>query len=130
MPWYDGIGSSFWKLEQVNGTCDNSTLNYAPAPNDTDLYDPGSCCIEGGKPLNAYWLYSFILPLNAGGCPIFLQDWCGSIPGLTSAQLVIGFILIVTGYPMGSAMSNAIYSKVIGPHPQVFIHYLIRFKYF
>ena len=127
MPWYDGIGSSFWKLEQVNGTCDNSTLNYAPAPNDTDLYDPGSCCIEGGnasiKCLLAVLIYIYLL--NAGGCPIFLQDWCGFIPGLTSAQLVIGFILIVTGYPMGSAMSNAIFSKVIGPHPQVIIFFNI-----
>lgn len=67
-------------------------------------------------------IWSFIF---AGGCPIFLQDWCGFIPGLTSVQLVLGFILIVTGYPMGSAMSNAIFSKVIGPHPQVKIKLIL-----
>ena len=61
--------------------------------------------------------------LWSGGCPIYKQDWCGYLPGIHSIQMILGFLFIVTGYPMGSAMSNAIYSKVIGPHPQVLINW-------
>ena len=49
MPWSaDEIDVSFWKVELINGTCDNSTLHYAPSPIDNDLYNNTSCCIEGG----------------------------------------------------------------------------------
>ena len=53
-----------------------------------------------------------------GGCPIEDQPWCGYTPAIHQAQLVVGFFLIATGFPMGAAMTNAIFSKLIGPFPQ------------
>jgi hypothetical protein len=34
--------------------------------------------------------------------------------------MITGFALIVTGFPMGASMGNAIFSKILGPFPQVF----------
>ncbi|KAK4005975.1 hypothetical protein OUZ56_011106 [Daphnia magna] len=55
---------------------------------------------------------------NVSGCPIDLQPWCGYTSAIRWQQLIAGFILIVTGFPMGAAMTNAIFSKIIGPFPQ------------
>lgn len=33
--------------------------------------------------------------------------------------MIAGFALIVTGFPMGASMGNAIFSKILGPFPQV-----------
>ena len=52
------------------------------------------------------------------GCPVAEQSWCETIPPLTGVQMIVGFALIFSGYPLGSSMSNAIFSKIIGPHPQ------------
>ncbi|KZS08980.1 Major facilitator superfamily domain-containing protein 8 [Daphnia magna] len=67
------------------------------------------------------WL-SVPMPVSSnnvsGGCPIDLQPWCGYTSAIRWQQLIAGFILIVTGFPMGAAMTNAIFSKIIGPFPQ------------
>ncbi|XP_057380716.1 major facilitator superfamily domain-containing protein 8-like [Daphnia carinata] len=70
---------------------------------------------------NYGWLSAPIpVSLNniSGGCPIDLQPWCGYTSAIRWQQLIAGFILIVTGFPMGAAMTNAIFSKIIGPFPQ------------
>jgi hypothetical protein len=41
------------------------------------------------------------------------------LPAITSGQMITGFALIVTGFPMGASMGNAIFSKILGPFPQV-----------
>ncbi|EFX78855.1 hypothetical protein DAPPUDRAFT_53149 [Daphnia pulex] len=53
-----------------------------------------------------------------GGCPIDVQPWCGYTSAIRPEQLIAGFVLIVTGFPMGAAMTNSIFSKIIGPYPQ------------
>jgi hypothetical protein len=63
---------------------------------------------------------SFIVRyINEGGCPIDVQPWCGYTSAIRAEQLIAGFVLIVTGFPMGAAMTNSIFSKIIGPFPQV-----------
>ncbi len=70
-------------------------------------------------PPNIGWLKAVEDEDLPGGCPIDVQPWCGYTPGIRKEQLIAGFVLIVTGFPMGAAMTNAIYSKIIGPFPQV-----------
>ena len=126
MAWdgWESIGQLQFEDIYSNGTCDNSTLHFVPSPIDNDLYNNTPCCIEKSKKSSSYiQIYHTIIHfLWSGGCPIYKQDWCGYLPGIHSIQMILGFLFIVTGYPMGSAMSNAIYSKVIGPHPQVLIN--------
>ncbi|EFX78858.1 hypothetical protein DAPPUDRAFT_305114 [Daphnia pulex] len=52
------------------------------------------------------------------GCPNCAQPWCETLPAITSGQMITGFALIVTGFPMGASMGNAIFSKILGPFPQ------------
>lgn len=40
-------------------------------------------------------------------------------PIVTLAQLIIGFFFIVAGYTVSNLMSFTIYSKMLGPWPQV-----------
>jgi len=53
-----------------------------------------------------------------GGCPADTQPWCLYTPGVTLTQFIIGFFLIVTGYPFANAISNSLFSKILGPYPQ------------
>ena len=47
------------------------------------------------------------------------QLWCNDTVRTEPAQMIVGFLLICTGYPLGLALSNSIFSKVLGPIPQV-----------
>jgi ceroid-lipofuscinosis MFS transporter 7 len=63
------------------------------------------------------------------GCPLD-YDWCYYTPIVRFFQFILGFIFLVCGYSMTNVMSFAIYSKLLGPKPQVFIlvSFLIRIK--
>lgn len=52
------------------------------------------------------------------GCPTS-QEWCEYTPGMTIFQFVLGYILTVLGYPIGVTLIQTIFSKILGPRPQV-----------
>lgn len=51
------------------------------------------------------------------GCPLN-QDWCNGTPQLPVIQLVFAFVITMAGYPVVQALTQSIYSKMIGPRPQ------------
>ncbi|XP_068240919.1 major facilitator superfamily domain-containing protein 8-like [Palaemon carinicauda] len=59
-------------------------------------------------------------PINCSdfGCPYDEQPWCEYTPQLPIPQLVIAFLIIMSGYPVCQTISQAIYSKMLGPRPQ------------
>lgn len=77
----------------------NSTCRPVQSFNDTCSYN-ATCCIPDA------------------GCPNCDQPWCETLPAITSGQMITGFALIVTGFPMGASMGNAVFSKILGPFPQ------------
>lgn len=67
---------------------------------------------------------------DTAGCPNCAQPWCETLPAITSGQMITGFALIVTGFPMGASMGNAIFSKILGPFPQVCLTLIISVIYY
>lgn len=63
------------------------------------------------------------------GCP-WNYAWCSYVPVIHLAQYFGATVLISIGYPMCNMLSYTIYSKVLGPRPQVipyFYYLLLRF---
>lgn len=54
------------------------------------------------------------------GCPI-TQDWCKTTPKLGIPEFILGYLLTTIGYPIGLTLIQTIFSKVLGPRPQVVI---------
>lgn len=52
------------------------------------------------------------------GCPADAQPWCLTTPVLTVEQFLIGILLTSIGWPIGLALIQAQFSKVLGPRPQ------------
>ena len=52
------------------------------------------------------------------GCPIG-QAWCFYTPMIHLAQFLTSAVLIGIGYPSCNVMSYTLYSKILGPKPQV-----------
>lgn len=52
------------------------------------------------------------------GCP-YEQTWCQYTPTIYLAQYLSSDILIGAGYPACNVMSYTLYSKILGPKPQV-----------
>lgn len=52
------------------------------------------------------------------GCPSD-QIWCQYTPVIHLAQYLTSNILIGVGYPVCNVMSYTLYSKILGPKPQV-----------
>lgn len=59
---------------------------------------------------------------EATGCPS-IQSWCSYTPVIHLGQYITSDILIGLGYPACNVMSYTLYSKILGPKPQV------RFKF-
>lgn len=55
---------------------------------------------------------------EAVGCPYY-YDWCMYTPVIYLWQFLLGTFFVAVGYPTCSVMSYAIYSKILGPKPQV-----------
>jgi hypothetical protein len=55
------------------------------------------------------------------GCPS-VQRWCYYIPAMTVTQFLLGYAFISVGYPIGVTLIQTIFSKVLGPRPQVSSH--------
>lgn len=54
-----------------------------------------------------------------GGCPQEEQPWCAESRGMTVAQFLLGYACISVGYSLGVTLIQTIFSKVLGPRPQV-----------
>ena len=50
------------------------------------------------------------------GCP---YDWCYDIPKISVEQFMIGYVFALIGYPFCMALCGSLFSKVLGPIPQV-----------
>lgn len=55
------------------------------------------------------------------GCPIE-QAWCLYTPVIHLAQFLTAAVLVGLGYPACNVMSYTLYSKILGPKPQVTQH--------
>ncbi|CAH0682898.1 unnamed protein product [Spodoptera exigua] len=64
-----------------------------------------------------------LAPANAteagGGCPQATQPWCATSRGLTLPQFLAGYACVSVGYSLGVTLIQTIFSKVLGPRPQV-----------
>lgn len=56
--------------------------------------------------------------LEPTGCP-YDQTWCQYTPAIHLAQYITSDFLIGVGYPACNVMSYTLYSKILGPKPQV-----------
>jgi len=81
--------------------------------------------------LNCFWFYYFVPELTftngtalhnevhgGGGCP-YQYKWCQTIPKISFWQFLTGATLVGVGYPIAAVLLSTLYSKVIGPFPQV-----------
>lgn len=55
------------------------------------------------------------------GCPE-QQKWCFEMPALNPFIVAVGYALCTLGFPFCIALSQTIFSKMIGPRPQVVFH--------
>lgn len=102
-------------------------------------YTRDTGCWISADDLRLYLLYCFILTdlknnsflsempkvtvasnssLEPTGCP-YVQMWCQYTPAIHLAQYITSDILIGMGYPACNVMSYTLYSKILGPKPQV-----------
>ncbi|XP_058458936.1 major facilitator superfamily domain-containing protein 8-like isoform X3 [Malaya genurostris] len=66
----------------------------------------------GTKPITAY------IDVNSTtGCPP-TQEWCQSIPPVTKIQFTISYTLLCIAFSIGTTLSQAVFSKLLGPRPQ------------
>lgn len=56
-----------------------------------------------------------------GGCPASAQPWCSTTRALRLPQFLIGYASVSLGYPLGVTLIQTIFSKIIGPRPQVLL---------
>ena len=55
-------------------------------------------------------------------CP---YDWCNEIPKIHVEQFMAGYVFALLGYPFCVALCGALFSKVLGPIPQVSTLYVV-----
>lgn len=60
------------------------------------------------------------------GCPLS-QPWCEYTPALTVTQFLLSYICASIGYPLGVTLIQTLFSKVLGPRPQVNIKNIYLF---
>ncbi|XP_061441042.1 major facilitator superfamily domain-containing protein 8 isoform X2 [Rhineura floridana] len=72
--------------------------------------------------LASSWTLQTQLPSNntveATGCPV-VQSWCLYTPVIHLGQYITTVFLIGLGYPACNVMSYTLYSKILGPKPQI-----------
>lgn len=56
---------------------------------------------------------------EAVGCPVDEQSWCAYTPVMTFVQFLLGYFLTSIGYPIGITVIQTLFSKILGPRPQV-----------
>ena len=50
------------------------------------------------------------------GCHL---EWCTEQPALDLVQFIVGVVILTLGHPFRIALTQSIYSKMLGPIPQV-----------
>ena len=50
------------------------------------------------------------------GCHL---EWCTEQPALNLVQFIVGVVILTLGHPFRIALTQSIYSKMLGPIPQV-----------
>ena len=65
---------------------------------------------------------------EAVGCPYY-YDWCFDTPAILLWQFLLGTFFVSVGYPVCNVMSYTIYSKILGPKPQVCSKYKLSLLY-
>ncbi|XP_062564494.1 major facilitator superfamily domain-containing protein 8-like isoform X4 [Armigeres subalbatus] len=53
----------------------------------------------------------------ASGCPL-TQEWCQRIPPISKVQFTISYTLLCVSFSIGTTLSQAVFSKLLGPRPQ------------
>lgn len=104
----------------------DSPPKMAERLNSTDLYDPtfGSNFTEYYSNLtNANFLENSTATNNIEdeellGCPPS-QEWCRTTNSITITQFLLGYGITSVGYPIGVTLIQTIFSKILGPRPQV-----------
>ncbi|XP_018015301.1 major facilitator superfamily domain-containing protein 8-like [Hyalella azteca] len=51
------------------------------------------------------------------GCPTN-QEWCTHVPQSSISQVLVAFIITMSAYPVVNGLTQAIFSKMLGPRPQ------------
>ncbi|XP_055591497.1 major facilitator superfamily domain-containing protein 8-like [Uranotaenia lowii] len=51
------------------------------------------------------------------GCPA-AQEWCCDTPAIGKVQFTIAYTLLCISFSIGTTLSQAVYSKLLGPRPQ------------
>lgn len=105
IPWGDGppliyddsLKTNLTALNMLKNNCDNNSL--------TDFTNETMV----GCGMNLTELV---------GCPSS-QIWCSYTPAMTISQFILGYALTVVGYPIGVTLIQTIFSKILGPRPQV-----------
>lgn len=54
-----------------------------------------------------------------GGCPQAAQPWCQDSRALSIPQFLLAYACVSVGYSLGVTLIQTIFSKVLGPRPQV-----------
>ena len=57
----------------------------------------------------------------AVGCRISQLKWCRRLPQLLLPQYIVGLAVMTTGYTTAILSTLTLYSKVLGPYPQVLL---------
>ena len=66
-------------------------------------------CLWDGKPRQG-------IEQECVGCHL---DWCAEQPALDLVQFIIGVVILTLGHPFRIALTQSIYTKMLGPIPQV-----------
>ena len=74
-----------------------------------------------------FLLYHYIAGPVIGliGCK---YDWCSRIPKVTITQFMVGYVFATVGYPFCMGLTGALFSKVLGPIPQVSMRENMAFR--
>ncbi len=63
------------------------------------------------------------IPLSSATIPVGCRypklQWCTTISKMELYQYVMGMVLLAVGYPVSSVLCYSLFSKILGPHPQV-----------
>lgn len=67
------------------------------------------------------------IPLNNATIPVGCRypklHWCVTIPKMYFFQYVLGMVFLSVGYPAAAVLCYSMFSKVLGPTPQVIYVY-------
>ena len=74
-----------------------------------DVADPCTCFIEGEQLCHG-------IKKECVGCHL---EWCTEQPALNLVQFIVGVVILTLGHPFRIALTQSIYSKMLGPIPQV-----------